>query len=66
MIRTDSVQNDAMAAIYTPPELPAYLANTFDLKPVVGVPSDHQVKMIHAAIRTVDSVSHGKQAFEIC
>ncbi|KAF8600141.1 hypothetical protein BDV93DRAFT_286196 [Ceratobasidium sp. AG-I] len=47
-----------MAAIYTPPKLPSYLANSFDLKPVTGVPSDDEVKMIHAAIRTVECVSH--------
>ncbi|KAF8600145.1 hypothetical protein BDV93DRAFT_546494 [Ceratobasidium sp. AG-I] len=58
MVRVDSHQNNTMAAIYTPPRLPSYFSNSFNLKPVTGVPSDAEVKMIHAAIRTVDSVSH--------
>ncbi|KAF8598002.1 hypothetical protein BDV93DRAFT_512902 [Ceratobasidium sp. AG-I] len=49
-----------MAAIYTPPELPSYLLHAFELKPVVGIASDDEVKMIHAVIRAVENVSKGR------
>lgn len=54
-----------MAAIYTPPELPGYIANSYDLKPVEGVPSDDEVKLIHAVIRAVENVSHGEATFSL-
>ncbi|KAG9120985.1 hypothetical protein FRC07_003256 [Ceratobasidium sp. 392] len=41
-----------MRIITTPPTLPPFLADKFDLKPVEGVPSDEEVKMVHAVIRT--------------
>ncbi|CAE6484364.1 unnamed protein product [Rhizoctonia solani] len=44
--------------VYTPPSLPAYLASAHDLKSIVGVPSDEDVKMIHATIRAVNGMSH--------
>lgn len=50
-----------MVAIYTPPELPPYIANSYDLKPVEGVPSDDEVKLIHAVIRAVENVSQGEE-----
>ncbi|KAG8730271.1 hypothetical protein FRC11_007120 [Ceratobasidium sp. 423] len=34
-----------------PPELPTYLQNVYDLKPVVGAPSDDEVIGIHAVIQ---------------
>jgi hypothetical protein len=46
--------------MYAPPDLPSYLSDTFDLKPVVGVPSDNEVKLIHAAIRALDEVANRK------
>lgn len=49
-----------MSAMYTPPALPPYLASTFDLKPVVGVPTDEEVKLIHSVIRVVENASHSK------
>lgn len=60
-VHLNSSQNKPMAAVYIPPNLPAYLTDQSDLKAVVGVPSDDEVKLIHTAIRTVESVSHGKQ-----
>ncbi|CEL58677.1 hypothetical protein RSOLAG1IB_08741 [Rhizoctonia solani AG-1 IB] len=33
-----------------PPELPAYLSNVYDLKPIVGLPSDAEVIGIHAVL----------------
>ncbi|KAF8593660.1 hypothetical protein BDV93DRAFT_612162 [Ceratobasidium sp. AG-I] len=47
-----------MTTICTPPKLPVYLAGTFDLKPVTGIPSDSEVMLIHAAIRGVNDVFH--------
>ncbi|KAF8594332.1 DEAD-domain-containing protein [Ceratobasidium sp. AG-I] len=46
-----------MSLRYAPPSLPSYLTNTFELKPVVGVPTDDEVKTIHAVIRAVETTS---------
>ncbi|KAF8597992.1 hypothetical protein BDV93DRAFT_547648 [Ceratobasidium sp. AG-I] len=35
-----------MAAVYTPPRLPGYLANAFDLKPVIGTPTDEEFMVL--------------------
>ncbi|EUC58364.1 laminin domain protein, putative, partial [Rhizoctonia solani AG-3 Rhs1AP] len=40
-----------------PPELPLYLRNVYDLKPIVGVPSDADVIGIHAVIQAANRVS---------
>ncbi|KDN33792.1 hypothetical protein RSAG8_13121, partial [Rhizoctonia solani AG-8 WAC10335] len=40
-----------------PPELPAYLKNVCDLKPVVGVPSDAEVMRIHSVMHAANRVS---------
>ncbi|CAE6477858.1 unnamed protein product [Rhizoctonia solani] len=40
-----------------PPELPTYLKNVCDLKPIVGVPSDAEVIGIHAVILAANRVS---------
>ncbi|CAE6486729.1 unnamed protein product [Rhizoctonia solani] len=40
---------------YTPPKLPTHLASTYVLKPIVGHPSDEQIKAIHASIRAVSA-----------
>ncbi|KAG8702543.1 hypothetical protein FRC08_003417 [Ceratobasidium sp. 394] len=39
-----------------PPVLPPFLASTYDLKPVEGVPGDEEVKMVHAVIRALNDV----------
>lgn len=44
---------------YVPPRLPSYLSATYELKPIVGVPNDEDVKAIHAVIRTANAVAHG-------
>ncbi|CAE6416712.1 unnamed protein product [Rhizoctonia solani] len=36
--------------VYSPPDLPPYLQNVYDLKPIIGVPSDDQVIEIHAVM----------------
>lgn len=49
-----------MAATYNPPKLPDYIADVFDLKPVVGVPTDAEVQLIHSVIRVVKNTSHSR------
>ena len=49
-----------MTMLYTPPELPAYLSNGFDLNSVVGVPTDDEVKKIHVVIRAVETASQSE------
>ncbi|CUA70779.1 hypothetical protein RSOLAG22IIIB_09114 [Rhizoctonia solani] len=43
--------------VYTPPVLPVHLSSVYDLKPIVGQPTDEQVKAIHAVIGAVDAGS---------
>ncbi|CAE6468428.1 unnamed protein product [Rhizoctonia solani] len=43
--------------VYTPPTLPIHLSSVYDLKPIVGHPTDEQVKAIHAVIGAVDAGS---------
>ncbi|CAE6416690.1 unnamed protein product [Rhizoctonia solani] len=40
----------------SPPELPPYLKKVYDLKPVLGIPSDEEVIGIHAVIRVANQV----------
>ncbi|KAG8730791.1 hypothetical protein FRC11_005799, partial [Ceratobasidium sp. 423] len=40
-----------------PPDLPAYLKNVYDLKPIVGVPSDEEVIGIHAVMQAANRAS---------
>ncbi|KAG9085521.1 hypothetical protein FRC06_003566, partial [Ceratobasidium sp. 370] len=47
-----------MRMILTPPVLPPFLAGTYDLKLVEGVPSDGEVKMVHAVIRALNDVAN--------
>jgi hypothetical protein len=47
---------------YTPPRLPAYLANTYVLKPIIGLSADEEIKTIHAIIREVNGVSHSESS----
>ncbi|EUC54845.1 laminin domain protein, putative [Rhizoctonia solani AG-3 Rhs1AP] len=44
--------------IVSPPELPSYLRAIHELKPIVGKPTDEDVKGIHAVIRALGAVSH--------
>lgn len=43
-------QAPEMSVKYVPPKLLNYLANAFDMKPVARVPTDDEVKAIHAVI----------------
>ncbi|CAE6397411.1 hypothetical protein ACGC1H_000157 [Rhizoctonia solani] len=40
-----------------PPNLPAYLKNVHDLKPIIGVPNDEEIIGIHAVIQVANRVS---------
>ncbi|KDN40476.1 hypothetical protein RSAG8_08096, partial [Rhizoctonia solani AG-8 WAC10335] len=40
-----------------PPELPAYLKNVHDLKPIAGVPGDAEIIEIHSVIHAANRVS---------
>ncbi|KAH7335862.1 hypothetical protein B0J17DRAFT_56767 [Rhizoctonia solani] len=40
-----------------PPELPTYLKNVYDLKPVVGIPEDEEVIGIHAVLQAARKAS---------
>lgn len=51
---------DSPGQAYDPPRLPNYLRNVYDLKTIVGVPSDEEIIGIHAVIRTAFNVSHGE------
>jgi len=46
--------------VYTPPRLPAYLADAYQLKSLTGVPTDEEVTEIHAVIRAMEAVSHSE------
>ncbi|GAB1528568.1 hypothetical protein RhiTH_011762 [Rhizoctonia solani] len=40
-----------------PPELPVYLKNVYDLKPIMGVPNDAEVIRIHAVLHAARKLS---------
>ncbi|CAE6473741.1 unnamed protein product [Rhizoctonia solani] len=42
----------------TPPQLPTFLSDTYTLRPIIGKPKEEEVKVIHAAIRGLNSISH--------
>ncbi|KAF8598003.1 hypothetical protein BDV93DRAFT_512903 [Ceratobasidium sp. AG-I] len=65
MVQVNSPRANAMSAIYTPPELPTYLAGAFDLKAIAGIPTDEEVKLIHSVIRAVENTSHAHHLFEV-
>lgn len=46
--------------VYAPPRIPPYLADAYELKSVTGVPTDEEVKEIHAVIRAMEAVSHSE------
>ncbi|CAE6527610.1 unnamed protein product [Rhizoctonia solani] len=41
-----------------PPQLPSFLANVFNLKPIVGNPSSEEVKLVHEAVRALNNFLH--------
>ncbi|CAE6527573.1 unnamed protein product [Rhizoctonia solani] len=43
--------------VCAPPPLPAYLKNVYDLKPIVGVPSDEEIIGIHTVMQAANRVS---------
>ncbi|CUA74834.1 hypothetical protein RSOLAG22IIIB_05729 [Rhizoctonia solani] len=44
--------------ILTPPQLPPFLSAVYDLKPIMGKPSDEEIKVLHAVIRSLNAVAH--------
>ncbi|CAE6531114.1 unnamed protein product [Rhizoctonia solani] len=49
--------DDSSHHIWGPPDLPSYLKNVYDLKPIVGTPSDEEIIGIHAVIRVANKVA---------
>ncbi|KDN40472.1 hypothetical protein RSAG8_08092, partial [Rhizoctonia solani AG-8 WAC10335] len=45
------------AQVCAPPELPTYLKDVYDLKPIVGVPNDEEVIGIHSVIHAANHIS---------
>ncbi|CAE6400714.1 unnamed protein product [Rhizoctonia solani] len=43
--------------VLSPPELPIYLKNVYDLQPIIGMPSDAEVVGIHAVIEAANKAS---------
>ncbi|CAE7207576.1 unnamed protein product [Rhizoctonia solani] len=53
-----AVNNSHDAVSLVPPELPPFLANMFNLKPILGNPSPDEVKVVHEAVRTLNNLLH--------
>ncbi|KAG8719302.1 hypothetical protein FRC09_011346 [Ceratobasidium sp. 395] len=53
-----------MRVLLTPPTLPAFLADMFDLRPIEGTPSDEEVNMVHAAVRALNDVAHMPKLYD--
>lgn len=60
---TTSTSVGDSSPVYTPPLLPEYLKNVFDLKPIVGTPNDTEMKGIHAVIRVAAHMSQVPSLF---
>ncbi|CAE6435811.1 unnamed protein product [Rhizoctonia solani] len=46
-----------LSRVLSPPELPIYLKNVHELKPIIGVPSDSELIGIHTVIRAASRAS---------
>ncbi|CAE6541861.1 unnamed protein product [Rhizoctonia solani] len=54
-----SAANESHEAIsLVPPQLPSFLANVFQLKPIVGNPSRGEVKLVHETVRALNNFLH--------
>ncbi|CAE6541868.1 unnamed protein product [Rhizoctonia solani] len=58
--RVISAANDSSneAITLVPPQLPPFLANVFNLKPIVGNPSRGEAKLVHEAVRALNNFLH--------
>ncbi|CUA69484.1 hypothetical protein RSOLAG22IIIB_08491 [Rhizoctonia solani] len=57
--RIVSAANDSHEATpLVPPQLPPFLANVFNLKPIVSDPSRGEVKLVHDAVRALNNFLH--------
>ncbi|CAE6416753.1 unnamed protein product [Rhizoctonia solani] len=54
---TDNLGWYPPAGICYPPELPNYLKNIYELKPIIGVPSDDEVIRIHVVLQAARKAS---------
>ncbi|KAG8770333.1 hypothetical protein FRC12_004350 [Ceratobasidium sp. 428] len=53
-----------MRVVLTPPTLPTFLAEMFDLRPIEGSPSDEEVKIVHAAMRALNDVANMPRLYD--
>ncbi|CAE6541873.1 unnamed protein product [Rhizoctonia solani] len=59
---TISNANDSHEATpLIPPQLPSFLDNIFKLKPIIGNPTREEVKLVHEAIRALNSFPHASE-----
>ncbi|KDN38373.1 LOW QUALITY PROTEIN: hypothetical protein RSAG8_09577, partial [Rhizoctonia solani AG-8 WAC10335] len=57
--RITSSTNDGHETIsLVPPQLPPFLANVFNLKPILGNPNRDEVKLVHEAVRALHNFPH--------
>ncbi|KAG8689391.1 hypothetical protein FRC11_002838 [Ceratobasidium sp. 423] len=54
---TDQLRWYPPGQVCNPPELPASFKNVYDLKPIIGVPSDAELIGIHAVIHAANRIS---------
>ncbi|KEP50551.1 hypothetical protein V565_077940 [Rhizoctonia solani 123E] len=41
-----------------PPQLPPFLANVINLKPITGIPGREEIKLVHEAVRALNNFPH--------
>ncbi|KEP50550.1 hypothetical protein V565_077930 [Rhizoctonia solani 123E] len=41
-----------------PPQLPLFLANVINLKPITGIPGREEIKLVHEAVRALNNFPH--------
>jgi hypothetical protein len=46
--------------VLVPPQLPGYLSAVHELKPIMGMPAERDVKAIHATIRSLNALVQSK------
>ncbi|KDN38371.1 hypothetical protein RSAG8_09575, partial [Rhizoctonia solani AG-8 WAC10335] len=56
--RIISAMIDSHETSLIPPQLPPFLANVFNLKPILGNPNREEVKLVHEAVRALNNFLH--------
>ncbi|CAE6455664.1 unnamed protein product [Rhizoctonia solani] len=41
-----------------PPQIPYFLANVINLKPIIGIPGREEIKLVHEAVRALNNFPH--------